>query len=335
MAAASRPATERTLMNRTQIACACALAAAGVGLAGPALAQNFTDWGNPMPVSINTPANEGCPIEAPDGLGLYIASNRPGGYGALDVWRFSRESKDAGWGPGENLGSTVNSGDFDYCPTPRNGRWLLYVSSLDTENDGDPANDDCLAGPPAPPPPGSPAAGDMFLTQQRPDGSWRAPMHLGCFPQGPNTPGFEFSPSPFETEGGQTVLYFSSNGYPDSQGQDIYASAMLADGTVLPGQRVAELSSPADDRMPNVRKDGLEIVFSSNRQGFNAQDVYVATRASTSEPWSAPVRIANPAINTASAETRASLSGDGTRLYFGRDGDVFVSTRSKLRGPSD
>jgi Tol biopolymer transport system component len=120
-------------------------------------------------------------------------------------------------------------------------------------------------------------------------------------------------------------------------------STMRADGTFGPGVRVAELSTAADDRMPNVRSDGLEIVFSSNRAGATAfdQDIYVATRANTHSPWSAPQRIANAAINTAGSETRSSLSADGTRLYFGRKtdaadpGDVFVATRERRGAAAD
>jgi hypothetical protein len=306
-----------------------------------ALAQNFGPWSNTQAVaSINTAAAaEGCPIEAPNGLSLYIASNRAGTQGKLDLYRAHRPSVDSGWGPVENLGS-VNSPEFDYCPTPLQAGWLFFVSSRDTELDDDPTNDDCLPGPPAAPPPGGPAPGDMFLTRQHPVKGWLEPMHLGCYPHGPNTPGFEYSPSLVETEAG-TELYFSSNGYPDSQSHDIYVSHVLDDGRVLPGVRVAELSSPAADVMPNVRRDGLEIVFSSNRgnEAFN-QDIYVATRAHAGAPWSAPQRMDDPTINTPASETRASLSGDGTRLHFGRKldvtdpGDVYLATRSKLRGPN-
>ena len=81
--------------------------------------------------------------------------------------------------------------------------------------------------------------------------------------------------------------------------------------------------------MPNVRKDGLEIVFNSNRPGgYGGQDVYTAVRVSTADPWSAPVNL-GPNVNTAGNETRSSLSWDGTRLHFGRDGDILVSTRSR------
>ena len=86
--------------------------------------------------------------------------------------------------------------------------------------------------------------------------------------------------------------------------------------------------------MPNVSKDGLEIVFSSNRTDltpFGGQDVYTSTRSSTDQPWSSPVNL-GAGINTAGNETRASLSWDLRRLYFGRDGDIFVSTRQKASG---
>lgn len=309
---------------------ATALATLAAGI-GSAAAQDFGPWSDPQPVSaINTgAAAEGCPIEAPDGLSLYFASNRAGGQGKQDVWRAHRPSVQGGWEAAENLPAPVNSAEFDYCPTPLAGGSLLFVSSRQTA-------DDCFPGdtPPAPPP-GGPSAGDIFLSSEG-AGGWSEPVNLGCYPNGPNTPGAEFSPAWVDTPAGK-FLFFSSNGYPDSQGQDIYMSQVLADGSVTAGVRVAELSGPADDRMPNVRADGLEIVFSSSRDGN--MDIYTATRASMNSPWSAPQRIDNAAINTAGAETRASLSSDGTRLYFGRKvdaddpGDVFVATRARVAPP--
>ena len=310
------------------LACAAPAAVAGNGSHG------FGPWGDPQalpPVVDTAAAAEGCPIESPDGRELYIASNRsaPGAQGKLDIYRSHRgNGRFAAWGTPRNLGTPVNSTEFDYCPTPLQGRWLMFVSSRARA-------DDCFPGDAPPPAPiGGPAPGDIYLSREFLPGHWLAPLHLGCAPHGPNTAGAEFSPSLVHTSAG-TFLYFSSNGYSDSQGQDIYASRVLRDGTVLPGRRVAELSTSFDDRMPNVRKDGLEIVFSSNRASADPfdQDIYVATRRSVRAPWSKPVRIANHYLNTPGSETRASLSADGTRLYFGRKltvadpGDVYVSTR--------
>lgn len=318
------------------IVSAMTLAISSTAAAHDFASRDFTRWGDPQNIAaINTvAAAEGCPIESPDGLSLFIASNRsaPGAQGKLDVYRSRRGAVHRSWGLPENLGTPVNSTEFDYCPTPLQGRWLMFVTSRATA-------DDCYPGDTPPvAPPGGPAAGDIYLTQEYPRRGWSPPLHLGCYPEGPNTAGAEFSPSLVNTHK-DTFLYFSSNGYPDSQGQDIYMSRVLYDGTVLPGMRVRELSSPADDRMPNVRKDGLEIVFSSNRAGavpFD-QDIYVARRSSVRSAWSAPVRIDNRFINTPASETRASLSADGKRLYFGRKltvedpGDVFVSTRKRGR----
>ncbi|CAM5614600.1 hypothetical protein [Rhodanobacter lindaniclasticus] len=171
---------------------------------------------------------------------------------------------------------------------------------------------------------------------------WATPVNLGAYADGgPNTKGSEYSPSVVHTAEG-TFLYFSSDGYPDSKSHDIYMSRQRRDGSFGPGVRVAELSSDAADLMPNVRRDGLEIVFSSNRASADPrnQDIWYATRPNTRSPWTVRGPIDNPAVNTADgAETRASLSADGTRLYFGRKhftqvpadpGDVYVSTRVRL-----
>lgn len=298
---------------------------------GTAVAQEFGAWGDPQPVTaIDSASAEGCPIEAPDGLGLYFASNRAGGLGKQDVWRAHRASVQGDWGAPEDLAAPVNTPEFDYCPTPLADASLLYVSSQ-------PTVDDCYPGDEPPPPPtGGPSAGDIFLSHEDAPNTWSTPVNLGCYPNGPNTPDAEFSPSMVTTSAG-TFLFFSSNGYPDSQGQDIYMSQVLDDGTVTAGVRVAELSTDADDRMPNVRADGLEVVFSSSRGGN--MDIYTATRASVGSPWSAPQPIDNATINTGGSETRSSLSADGTRLYFGRKvnsddpGDVFVATRERIAAP--
>ena len=67
---------------------------------------------------LNTAAMDGCPIQSPDGLSLYLASNRPGGVGLLDIWVAHRPTRHAPWGAPENLGEPVNSAADDFCPTP-------------------------------------------------------------------------------------------------------------------------------------------------------------------------------------------------------------------------
>jgi Tol biopolymer transport system component len=318
-------------MNRKTQPYALALVAF---LSTHAYAQHYGAWGNAVPApGVNMAGSaEGCPIESPDGQNLYFMSNRAGGQGSLDNWRATWNVAMRSWDKVTNLGAAVNSAAAEYCPTPLSGKRLLFVSSRNN-------SENCTACAPMPvPPAGSPPPGDIFLTRENPTHGWSTPEHLASFPAGPNTRGWEYSPSVVETDGG-TLLFFSSDGYADSQGQDIYMSRQRADGSFGPGEKVAALSTPADDRMPNVRRDGLEIVFSSSRAGAS-QDIYSATRPDTASPWSPPQRIPNPAINTAGSETRATLSGDGTRLYFGRKtgatdpGDIYVSRRARLAGTS-
>ena len=296
------------------IAILLAASALPVAANGP---RQYSARGDATPVAeANTTYHDGCPIESPNGRQLYIASNRqPGGLGLNDIWVAERANTRSAWGPMQNVGAPVNSAFNDFCPTPLGGGWLMFVSERPGENT-------CSAGT---------GNGDMYIAHQRGDGTWTTPQHLGCHPTGPNFTGAEFSPSLVHTRGG-TFLYFSSNGSGGGD-QDIYVSRRDRNGTFGPATVVAELSIPGViDQMPNVSRDGREIVFASNRDGN--MDIWTATRDRSEETWSAPVKL--PAtVNTDAPESRPSLSGDGTRLYFGRGappGDVFVSTRVALHG---
>lgn len=75
--------------------------------------------------------------------------------------------------------------------------------------------------------------------------------------------------------------------------------------------------------------------------GMPAQvlDLWVATRASTSEPWTTPVNL-GLVVNSQFIDAGSALSFDGTTLYFhspfrpgnvgGTMFDIWVSTRTKL-----
>lgn len=274
---------------------------------------SYGDWGAPTAVTAaNTAAHDGCPIESPNGKQLYVASTRTGGYGKNDIWVAERPSAKAPWGPMQNLGPAINTGDHEFCPTPLGGGWLLFVSDRTA----------CGATPGMAPP-----VGDIYLTRQLYDGTWTAPQHLGCVADGsgPNFTGGEFGPSLVATPGG-TYLYFSSTG--TSGNHDIYRSRLDSDGTFDTPQPVTELNTGAVDQMPNVSADGTEIVFASNRGGN--MDIWTATFDGSTGLWSSPVPVA--AVNTAEPESRPSLSGDGHRLYFGRGStaDVYVSTRADI-----
>jgi Tol biopolymer transport system component len=140
-----------------------------------------------------------------------------------------------------------------------------------------------------------------------------------------------------EDETGRATLFFSSSRAGNS---DIYSSVVRADGSFGDAEPVPGLNTAFEDARPNLRRDGLEIVFDSNRPGTNGgPDIYVSVRPTVDDPWSEPVNL-GPDVNTELSETRASLSWDGLSLYFGsnRAGgegstDIYLSTRDKAHGP--
>jgi hypothetical protein len=167
-----------------------------------------------------------------------------------------------------------------------------------------------------------PAAGGTALQTE----SHGEPQRLACFPDGPNTLGTKFSPSLLGTAEG-SVLYYSGNhdGVAPTGSQDIFMSELRPDGTYGPGVPVTALNTTFEDQQPNVSRDGLTIVFASNRDGN--MDIFMATRATTADAWSTPRNLsATLHFPTAgSAETRPSLSWDMQRLYYGSDGQVYLS----------
>ena len=87
-------------------------------------------WGPPQKIDeingnsseLNTAFLDGCPIQSPDGLSLYMASNRPRYIGDtrtdLDIWVAHRRNKHAPFGAPQNVASPVNTTADDFCPTP-------------------------------------------------------------------------------------------------------------------------------------------------------------------------------------------------------------------------
>ncbi len=306
--------------NRSLLAAAGAFAT--FGITGTLLAAQFGDWSIPVSAEegsnaeLNTAYNDGCPILSPDGLSLYMATNRPGGAGGLDIWVATRSTTTSGWGAPAPLPGDINTADNEFCPTPIRGRGLFFVRA-----------------------PAGTMNGDIYRTRRDQDG-WREPERL---PDTINSSSQEWSPAYFEDEAGNEVLYFSTT---RDGPQKIYASVNYGQA-----QPVTVLNAGGDAARPNVRKDGREIVFDSTRSPNLSlpgapvtPDIWTATRGSTAEPWSAPQHL--PGVSSSLVDTRASLSWDGTFLMVGStrtptetapgvpspQPDIYVSTRTGRSG---
>jgi hypothetical protein len=304
------------------------------GASAATVATGFSAWSPAINIeqsipgadpSFNTESLDGCPFTSSDGKSFYMASNRPGGLGGIDIWVSTRASTDDPWGPPANVGDPVNSSADDFCPTlDRDGHRFFFVSRRGGE--------------------GSCGGADIYETRLRAEGGFEQPRNLGCEV---NSAADEASPFPIPESASGPVLYFSSTRpRPDAVvrvGGDIYRSESHG-GVFGVAQLVPGVNSDADDGQPNLRRDGLEIFFYSTRPvagALGGPDLYSAARASVSEPWSTPVNL-GPNVNSIAGDTRPSLSWDGTTLYFGStrsggDGsnDIYVTTRERLANASE
>ena len=307
-------------LNRGLICCLLWL----VGQGSAAFSQQFSAWSAPINLGpvVNSTALDGCPAISRDGLSLYLASNRAGGEGGLDLYVSHRDSLIDPWGAPVNLGTTINTSSNDFCPALSTDGHLLFFASNRPDGCG---------------------GIDIYVSRRQDksqdfgDRGWGPPQNLGCTVNSSND---DFGPNYFEVNSAG-MLYFNSN---RAGGQDIYAATRGIDDpfgmpSFDPPSPVFELNTASNDQQPSVGRSGLEVVFTSDRPGGQGSfDLWVATRASTSDPWSIPQNLGSP-VNSGAADQRPAISWDGTELYFGstRPGgignqDLYVSTRSKITG---
>jgi hypothetical protein len=303
-----------------RVAFAVGLVCAALATSSATDEANYSDWS--APVNLGPPVNtafieQGASISR-DGLSLYFqCADCPQNLGFADIYVSQRASVDAPWGTPQPLGPEVNTEFFEGAPRLSLDGHRLFFTSTRPEGFG---------------------GQDLYVSRRRDasdDFAWETAVNLGG---AVNTAGDETQPDPFEDdETGMNTLYYSA-GPVNSAGTDIYVSTLLPDETYGPGVPVAELNSTFIDRQPAIRRDGLEIFFASNRTGTaGGLDLWVATRATTSDLWSVPVNL-GLIVNSAAVDARPALSFDGTELYFQstRTGnfDLYTTTRSRIKGPN-
>ncbi len=276
--------------------------------------------------SFNGAFLDGCPFISRDGKSFFMASRRPTSEADMktdiNIWVSTRAKQGDDWGAPVLVGPPVSIDTTDaaaveindFCPTlARDGHAFYFVSNRDGYC-GASRND------------------DIYVTRWRNDRGFDPVERLGC---DVNTTANEASPFPLPQDGSGPVLYFSST---FTGAGDLYYSRWIA-GSFQGRDLVPGVNTPSVEGQPNLRRDGLEIFFFSNRPGANGNDIYAATRSSTSDAWSIPVNLGTdvngPSATPQSSETRPSLSWDGTTLYFGSnrlggglDSDHYVTTRA-------
>jgi len=308
----------------TKMALAVLLIAASLLVAIPLVADDsdeYSDWSAPVNLGLNNAGVEQGPAVSRDGLSMYFHWS-PTGLSGNDIYVSRRTSVSDPWGQPEKLGPNVNTVSNEAAPALSPDGHRLYFQSNR---------------------PGGCGGADLYVSRRhnkRDDFGWQPAVNLGCVV---NTPAQEQNPAVFEDDAtGIITLYFHSNRPVGLGGHDLYASTLQPDETFGPAAPVEELNSPWNDLAPEIRRDGLEMFFASDRPGTAGfEDLWVSTRSSTSDPWSEPQHLGFT-VNFVGHDSQPALSFDGTALYFasaarpenvGGQGffDLWVVTRTKLK----
>ena len=154
-------------------------------------AQRYSDWSAPINLgpTVNSTSMDRGPAISKDGLSLYFASTRPGGFGGEDIYVSQRETRDAEWGPPVNLGPIINTTSNELVPAfSRDGHLMFFATGR----------------------PGGFGGADIWVSRREhthDDFAWQPAENLGA---GVNSL-FLMRVPYFENIGRRTKLYFSSS----------------------------------------------------------------------------------------------------------------------------
>jgi hypothetical protein len=240
---------------------------------------------------VNTAVSDGTPCISPDGLSLYLTSNRPGS-NSDDLWVVTRSSKEESWSAPSNLGPGVNSSSMEYFPSI--GADGLSIYFLSNREDGF-------------------GSGDLWVaTRSSIYDDWNTAVNMGA-----NINSSRGEASPYISHDGLTLLFASNR--PGGYGNyDIYISTR--DSTDSAWSEAVNLgpsiNGPHLDVAPCLSPDGSILFFHSIRpSGYGTYDLYYSRWNSLDSEWSEPVNI-GPPVNSSYSELGPSISGDGRHLYF-------------------
>ncbi len=140
---------------------------------------------------------ESQPTVSSDGKQIIFSSDRDGGYGKMDLYEIYKEN--GNWTKPKNLGSNINSNEFEKSPyLHTDGKTLFFAST----------NHPTLGG------------FDIFYSRKDSLGNWQKPVNIG-YPI--NTVADEISL--FVSTDGNTA-YFASNNLDGIGGWDVYSFAL-------------------------------------------------------------------------------------------------------------
>ncbi|MFC1766819.1 TolB family protein, partial [Planctomycetota bacterium] len=205
------------------------------------------EWGKPTNLGLNSSFFDACPCPSADGLSLYFASGRSGGYGGYcDIWVTRRAAKSESWGEPVNLGATVNSSADEAFPVLSPDNLQLYFCEFFNFR------------------PGGFGDSDLWMTK-RPTVSdaWGLPVNLGPTI---NSSANEQSAS-ISADG--RVLFFNPDRSGGHGNSDIWLArwSTVHDDWGTPVNLGPVVNSSFRDEAPSISADGRTLYFHTNRSG--------------------------------------------------------------------
>lgn len=241
---------------------------------------------------VNSSSHDSTPCISGDGLSLYFASNRPSGSGDFDLWVATRVTPDAPWSNPVNLGPSVNSPNADYYPSVLYDGLSMYFCSTRR---------------------GGAGGSDIWVTTRASvSDPWGPAENLG-----PTINSAADEAAPTVSADGLSLFFRSTRSGGFGQA-DIWLATRptVQDTWGAPMNLGSTVNGSAWDCGVNLAADGLSLLFHSNRAGgFGNFDLYLSTRKTRNDEWSAPVNLGE-SINTPNNDFCPSLSADSGWLYF-------------------
>lgn len=257
----------------------------------PPDAPDLGPWGTPAPLaSLDTLMDDSDPDLRGDGLEIVFHSMRAGGLGGYDLYHATRASTDVDFGAAAPLASLNTSGTEGWPSLTGDGLSILFSDGNDV----------------------------FYATRPSLSADFGSRIAL------PDLSSADTDTTPELSRDGLVAMV--SRGITDTR--DIWMYTRAENGPLNvgwgPAARLAELASPVSDVSPDLDEHGLTVYFHSNRLGA-ADDIYVATRASTAAAFDPPMLVAE--LSTTADEGDPSTSADQRIMVFHRDLDLMISTR--------
>ncbi|WP_375578857.1 OmpA family protein [Marivirga tractuosa] len=191
-------------------------------------------WSQPSAIEgLNSRDLESTGSITPDGKKIYFASNRPGGYGGMDIWVAENMGNDK-WGNIKNLGPEVNTKYDEDAPFIHPDMKTLYFTSNGENSMG---------------------GRDIFKTNVL-GGKWTTPENMG-YPI--NTP---LNDNYFTLSADGSKGYFSSDRQGGYGGQDIYIFDMPEKYANIPLTMLKGKITAGEERQPVPTK--IKLVDNEN-----------------------------------------------------------------------